>query len=54
MLELQIGMENPFKKPSKEGAICEMTPDGLLLNIYLRNITTIKDYYFYYLILTIR
>lgn len=39
MLELQIGMENPFKKPSEEGAICEMTPDGLLLNIYLRNIT---------------
>lgn len=38
-LKFETGKQNPFHPPTKEGAICEMTPSGIVLNIYYRTPT---------------
>lgn len=35
-LKFQTGKQNPFTPLSVEGAVCEMTPSGIILNIYYR------------------
>lgn len=38
-LQYKKGLQNPMKKPEQEGAICEMTPQGLVVSIYYRHPT---------------
>lgn len=36
-VKYDVGEKNPFNPPKQDGAVCEMTPSGIVLNIYYRN-----------------